>query len=157
MQALTIGEVAKAADIGVETVRFYEREGLIAEPPRRQSGYRQYPPDTIRRLRFIRRAKDLGFTLKEIGELLDLHVDPTRSCADVRAFGRGFSVDNLETMRLFFQASGRVAISETPSRKLALARRDWASVLAAGRPAGARGAAVIASLSRRPAGLDFAS
>jgi MerR family mercuric resistance operon transcriptional regulator len=85
MQALTIGEVAKAAQIGVETVRFYEREGLIAEPPRRRSGYRQYPPDTVRRLRFIRRAKELGFTLKEIGELLDLRVAPARSCADVRA------------------------------------------------------------------------
>jgi len=93
MQALTIGEVAKAAEIGVETVRFYEREGLIAEPPRRQSGYRQYPPDTVRRLRFIRRAKDLGFTLKEIGELLDLRVDPTRSCADVRTMARAKMTD----------------------------------------------------------------
>ena len=72
MKAMTIGEVAKAAEIGVETVRFYEREGLIAEPPRRRSGYRQYPADTVRRLRFIRRAKELGFTLAEIGELLDL-------------------------------------------------------------------------------------
>ena len=71
MEHLSIGEVAKAAEVGVETVRFYEREGLIAEPPRRQSGYRQYPSDTVPRLRFIRRAKDLGFTLKEVGELLD--------------------------------------------------------------------------------------
>jgi MerR family copper efflux transcriptional regulator len=88
MQALTIGEVAKAAEVGVETVRFYEREGLIAEPPRRRSGYREYPPDTVRRLRFIRRAKELGFTLKEISELLDLRVDPTRSCADVRTIAK---------------------------------------------------------------------
>jgi MerR family transcriptional regulator, copper efflux regulator len=88
MHALTIGEVAKAARIGVETIRFYEREGLIAEPPRRRSGYRQYPPDTVRRLRFIRRAKELGFTLKEIGELLDLRVDPAKSCADVRALAK---------------------------------------------------------------------
>ena len=93
MQALTINKVAKAADIGVETVRFYERQGLIAQPPRRQSGYRQYPPDTIRRLRFIRRAKDLGFTLKEIGELLDLRVDPTRSCTDVRALAKAKMAD----------------------------------------------------------------
>jgi len=93
MQALTIGEVAKAAEIGIETVRFYEREGLIAEPPRRQSGYRQYPPETVRRLRFIRRAKELGFTLKEIGELLDLRVDPTRSCADVRALAKAKMAD----------------------------------------------------------------
>jgi MerR family transcriptional regulator, copper efflux regulator len=88
VQPLTIGEVAKAAQIGVETVRFYEREGLIAEPPRRRSGYRQYPPDTIRRLRFIRGAKELGFTLREIKELLDLRVDPAKSCADVRALAK---------------------------------------------------------------------
>lgn len=84
-EALTIGEVAKAAEVGVETVRFYEREGLIAQPPRGNSGYRQYPPETIRRVRFIRRAKDLGFTLKEIGELLSLRVVPGTTCADVRA------------------------------------------------------------------------
>lgn len=90
---MTIGEVAKAAEIGVETVRFYEREGLIAEPPRRRSGYRQYPPDTVRRVRFIRRAKELGFTLTEIGELLELRVDPTKSCADVRTLARAKMAD----------------------------------------------------------------
>ena len=90
---MTIGEVAKAAEIGVETVRFYEREGLIAEPPRRRSGYRQYPPDTVRRLRFIRRAKEIGFTLTEIGELLELRVDPTKSCADVRTLARAKMAD----------------------------------------------------------------
>lgn len=99
MHALTIGEVARGADIGVETVRFYEREGLIAEPPRRQSGYRQYPPDTIRRLRFIRRAKDLGFTLKEIGELLDLRVDPKRNCTDIRVLAKA-KMANVEAKML---------------------------------------------------------
>lgn len=84
MQALTIGAVARGAQVGVETVRFYEREGLIDEPPRRRSGYRQYPADTVRRVLFIRRAKDLGFTLKEIGELLSLRVEPRTTCADVR-------------------------------------------------------------------------
>jgi MerR family mercuric resistance operon transcriptional regulator len=93
MKPMTIGEVAKAAEIGVETVRFYEREGLIAEPPRRRSGYRQYPPDTVRRLRFIRRAKELGFTLSEIGELLELRVDRTKSCADVRTLARAKMAD----------------------------------------------------------------
>jgi MerR family mercuric resistance operon transcriptional regulator len=93
MQALTIGEVAKAADIDVETVRFYEREGLIEQPPRRPSGYRQYAPDIVRRLRFIRRAKDLGFTLKEIGGLLDLRVDPARSCAEVRSLAKAKMAD----------------------------------------------------------------
>ena len=81
----TIGEVAKQAGVGVETIRFYEREGLIPKPPRRPSGYRKFPPETVARLRFIQRAKDLGFTLKEIKELLDLRVDPYTTCAEIRA------------------------------------------------------------------------
>ncbi len=82
--ALTIGKVAKGSGIGIETVRFYERKGLIAEPPRTDSGYRQYPEEVVGRIRFIRRAKELGFALKEISELLSLRVDPNTTCADVR-------------------------------------------------------------------------
>jgi MerR family transcriptional regulator, copper efflux regulator len=96
MQGLTIGKLAKAANVGVETVRFYEREGLIAEPPRRRSGYRQYPTDTVRRVLFIRRAKELGFSLKEISELLSLRVEPSITCADVRAVARG-KISDIET------------------------------------------------------------
>jgi len=81
---LTIGQVAHRAGIGVETVRFYERRGLIEEPPRRESGYRQYPEDVVARLRFIRRAKELGFSLKEIVELFSLRVDPDTTCADIK-------------------------------------------------------------------------
>lgn len=83
--SLTIGQVARETGLGVETVRFYERRGLIEEPPRRESGYRQYPPDVLPRLGFIRRAKELGFSLAEIMELLSLRVDPDSTCADVRA------------------------------------------------------------------------
>ena len=68
----------------METVRFYEREGLIPEPPRRPSGYRDYSPETVARIVFIRRAKELGFTLKEINELLELRVRPRRNCAQVK-------------------------------------------------------------------------
>ena len=82
--ALTIGQVAKGASVGVETVRFYERQGLIAEPPRRASGYRQYPPDVVDRIGFIRRAKALGFSLKEIAELLALRVDPDSTAAAIK-------------------------------------------------------------------------
>jgi len=82
--ALTIGEVAKRSGIGLETVRFYERKGLIEEPPRTDSGYRQYPAAVVARLRFIKRAKELGFSLKEILELLSLRVDPDTTCADVK-------------------------------------------------------------------------
>jgi MerR family mercuric resistance operon transcriptional regulator len=85
MKALTIGQVARHAAVGIETVRFYERQGLLEEPARKQSGYRQYGEDVVARLRFIRRAKELGFSLKEIKELLALRVDPTTTCAQVRS------------------------------------------------------------------------
>ena len=93
---LTIGELAKAAEVGVETIRFYEREGLIAQPPRPRAGYRRYLPETVRRVRFIRRAKDLGFSLKEIGQLLALRVAPETTCAEVRALARS-KISNIET------------------------------------------------------------
>mgnify|MGYP002623553893 CR=1 FL=1 len=86
--SLTIGALAKAADIGVETVRFYERKGLLPEPPRTQAGYRQYPPETVDRLRFIRRAQGLGFSLREIMELLNLRVDEIAACGPVEAQAR---------------------------------------------------------------------
>lgn len=81
---MTIGEVARSVGIGVETIRFYERKGLIHEPPRRTSGYRQYEAGAVRRLRFIRRAKELGFTLAEIKGLLDLRAGPETHCEDIR-------------------------------------------------------------------------
>lgn len=83
MAAMTIGQVAKQASVGVETIRFYEREGLIEEPARRASGYRQYDTEVVRRVRFIRHAKELGFTLREIKELLELRVEPDCHCGEV--------------------------------------------------------------------------
>lgn len=70
---LTIGRLAKQATVGIDTVRFYERRGLLPEPSRTAAGYRLYADDTVARIRFIRRAKSLGFNLDEIGNLLDLH------------------------------------------------------------------------------------
>ena len=84
MTSLRTGELAKEAGVNVETLRFYEREGLLPEPPRRLSGYREYPPETVQRIRFIQRAKELGFTLREIKGLLELRVDPDTTCAEVR-------------------------------------------------------------------------
>lgn len=84
MEPLTIGKAAALSGVGVETVRFYERRGLIDEPPRKDSGYRQYPLDVVNRIKFIKRAKELGFSLKEIGQLLKLRVKPGATCADVR-------------------------------------------------------------------------
>lgn len=80
----TIGTVARLSGVSVETIRFYERDGLIPDPPRRDSGYRQYPPATIERVRFVKRAKELGFTLAEIKELLDLSIGRGTTCADVK-------------------------------------------------------------------------
>ena len=85
---LTIGKLASAADVGVETIRYYEREGLVPTPPRAMSGYRQYPTNAIDRVLFIRRAKGLGFTLKEIADLLELRVDPDKSCSAVRGLAQ---------------------------------------------------------------------
>lgn len=84
MKDLTIGQLSKKADVNVETVRYYERRGLIPKPPRRNSGYRQYSQDIVTRIQFIKRAKELGFSLKEIAELLALRVDPDTTCGDVK-------------------------------------------------------------------------
>jgi MerR family copper efflux transcriptional regulator len=84
MSTYSIGQLARVSGVGVETIRYYEREGLIPEPPRRASGYREYPQDILSRLQFILRAKELGFSLKDIRELLELRVAPGTSCADVR-------------------------------------------------------------------------
>jgi MerR family mercuric resistance operon transcriptional regulator len=80
---LTIGKVARAAGVGVETVRYYERRGLVARPPRPPGSVRRYPDETVARLRFIRRAQALGFTLAEIQRLLAL--GNPRSCGRARA------------------------------------------------------------------------
>lgn len=83
-KTMTIGRLANAASVGVETIRFYEREGLLEAPRRTASGYRMYPPETTERLGFIRRAKALGFSLAEIRELLGL-AEPQGSRARVKA------------------------------------------------------------------------
>ena len=69
---MTIGRVAKMADVNVETIRYYQRRGLIIEPPKPMYGFRHYPDTTISRIRFIKRAKNMGFKLREIQELLKL-------------------------------------------------------------------------------------
>ena len=125
MRALTIGQAARSAGVGVETVRFYERQGLLQEPPRRDSGYRQYPEDVVARLRFIRRAKELGFSLKEIKDLLALRVDPETTCVEVKQRAEDKIADveaKIETLQKIKKAlvkltktcSGRGPTSECP-------------------------------------------
>src|SRR5215467_14021569 len=83
-KSMTIGKVAKLAGVGVETIRFYEREGLLNKPKRRQSGYRVFTPEVVARIRFIKKAKQLGFSLREIRELLSLRVDSRATAADLK-------------------------------------------------------------------------
>jgi MerR family copper efflux transcriptional regulator len=99
MKALSIGQVAKQAGIGVETVRFYERQGLLEEPDRKASGYRQYDAEAVSVLRFIRRAKELGFTLKKIKGLLALRFDRSATRSDVRRQARAKLTDIEEKIR----------------------------------------------------------
>ncbi len=82
--SMRIGQIAKRAGVNVETIRFYERKGLLTQPPRNGGGYRHYPKEAITRIRFIKRAKELGFSLTEIGELLFLQSNPKATCADVK-------------------------------------------------------------------------
>lgn len=84
MQTMKIGEVAKRSGAGIETIRYYEREELLTEAKRLPSGYRQYDESTVKRLEFIGRAKELGFTLAEIRELLELSFAPNSGCDHIR-------------------------------------------------------------------------
>lgn len=85
MTDMTIGRVAKKAGVGVETIRFYERRGLIEQPIKPDgAGFRNYPDEVVVQVRFIRRAQQIGFSLAEIGELLSLKADPTSDCGDIR-------------------------------------------------------------------------
>ncbi len=79
---LTIGHLARAAGVNVETVRYYQRVGLVSEPPKPSEGFRRYPPETVGRLQFIKRAQRLGFTLKEIADLLEFG---DGQCRDISA------------------------------------------------------------------------
>jgi Cu(I)-responsive transcriptional regulator len=85
---LSIGRLARASGIGVETLRYYERRGLLAPAGRTAAGYRRYRPDAVRRLRFIRRAQALGFSLDEIRELLALNDQPDADAGRVKAIAR---------------------------------------------------------------------
>jgi MerR family transcriptional regulator, copper efflux regulator len=85
MQRFTIGQVAHEAGVGVDTVRYYERNHLLPEARRRLSGYREYGREDVRRLRFIRRAKDLGFTLAEVRDLLALSANREHGVRGVKA------------------------------------------------------------------------
>lgn len=84
-QPVSIGKAAKLANVGVETIRYYEREGIIPKPPKHPGSVRAYPVDTVKRLRFIKRAQDLGFTLQEIVDLLAVRAKGKGTCSSVKS------------------------------------------------------------------------
>ena len=106
MTEYTIGEAAQAAGVNIETLRYYERRGLVPEPPRSRANYRLYPHQSVRIVRFVKRAQELGFTLSEIRELLSLREGGQDvSCAEVREQARRklrdieTKIRSLQTMR----------------------------------------------------------
>jgi MerR family transcriptional regulator, copper efflux regulator len=112
MEHLTSGQVAKQAHVNVETIRYYERRGLIPEPPRRESGYRQYAQEDVTRIQFIKRAQELGFSLREISELLDLRVDATHTCQEVKSHAEAKIADieqKIETLQRMKDALVKLA------------------------------------------------
>ena len=125
VKTMTIGQLAKLSGVGVETIRFYERKGLLIEPKRRESGYRQFDSESLDRLNFIQRGKRLGFTLAEIQELLSLEVKPGTTKADVKALARAKLADVEEKLQMLHQiqhtlkelidrCDGRGAITHCP-------------------------------------------
>ena len=97
--SMKIGEVADRGGVNLQTIRYYEREGLLPQPPRLPSGYRVYAEPTVRRLRFIKRAQELGFTLAEIRDLLALRIDHDRDRSEVRAIAEAKVADIEEKIR----------------------------------------------------------
>jgi MerR family mercuric resistance operon transcriptional regulator len=125
MTGLKVGEVARQARVNLQTVHYYERRGLLPRPPRTESNYRAYPAEAVLRVRFIKRAQELGFTLKEIMEMLSLRAAPRTRCPDVRerAEAKVHDIDakvrTLQAMRkaltkLIGECSGNGPVSQCP-------------------------------------------
>ncbi|MGH8631295.1 MAG: heavy metal-responsive transcriptional regulator, partial [Burkholderiales bacterium] len=115
---MTIGKLAATAGIGVEKVRFYERKGLIERPARPANGYRAYSKEAIARLAFVREAQELGFTLREIRDLLALRANPAADCAAVRArtASKLAQLENRIAQSERMRATLRDLLSECPGR-----------------------------------------
>jgi Hg(II)-responsive transcriptional regulator len=119
--ALTIGQVAEAAEVNIQTIRYYERRGLFPKPRRTPSGYRQYAEDAVGRLRFIKHAQELGFSLQEIQELLGLRVQHGAACDVVEQKTRGKidvveqKIRDLERMRRTLEQLAEACTARRPT------------------------------------------
>ncbi len=104
---MTIGKLAKAAEVNLQTIRYYERIGLFPKPRTKESGYREYTEQDLSRLVFVKKAKELGFSLKEIAQLLTLKVDKRKTCADVREMAESSIImiqEKIQTLEKFTEA-----------------------------------------------------
>jgi MerR family mercuric resistance operon transcriptional regulator len=125
MEKMTISQLARKAGINLETIRYYERRGLIPKPPRNASGHRQYSQEDIARTKFIKRTQALGFSLREILEILSLRMEPGKTCGDMKARVEakiedvGQKIDDLRQMReallkLVSKCTGKGPIGDCP-------------------------------------------
>jgi len=119
--ALTIGQVADAAEVNIQTIRYYERRGLFPKPRRTPSGYRQYAEDAVGRIRFIKHAQELGFSLQEIQELLGLRVKRGAACDAVERKTRHKvevveqKIRNLQRMRRTLEQLAEACAARRPT------------------------------------------
>lgn len=153
MESMTIGQLAERAGVGIETVRFYERSGLIEEPPRRASGYRQFPEESVGRLQFIRRAKSLGFSLKEVRQLLEVRVDSSCPCTEVeqRLEAKLVEIDaKIRDLRAMKQALVELASSckQQPSPSDCPVLESWSEVRKASKLVASRKTSAITPAAR---------
>ena len=133
MEGLTTAQLANEGGVNVETIRYYERHGLLPKPPRTSSGYRVFSEEAVSRLRFIKRSQELGFSLKEVKELLTLRVKPGSGCADVRrrAEAKIFDVDE-KVHHLLEIRKALVQLTETCSGRGPIANCSILQILSAG-------------------------
>ncbi len=125
MRYLTTGQLAKEAKVNVETIRYYEKRALLPKPKRKVSGYRMWPEETVKRIRFIKHAQELGFSLKEIKELLSIKTSEKNTCLDVKKLAEEKireieeKIDSLKKIKTALQrlaktCPGKGPVSECP-------------------------------------------
>lgn len=113
--------VAARGGVNLQTIRYYEREGLLPAPPRRSSGYRIFPESSVQRVRFIKRSQELGFTLSEIRDLLSIQIDPKKDCSDVQRLAKAKIADidakihTLQSMKRVLEALSEACPACGPS------------------------------------------
>ena len=126
MQKLRIGQLAGKTDVHIETLRFYERKGLLTAGERTNKGYRLYDTDDVSRVRFIKEAQKLGFSLREVMELLELKLDRKSRCADVEKRARAkideidFKIQSLQKIKAVLKNLANACKGSVPASECAI-------------------------------------